>query len=136
MLKIISLYKTYREQLLYLFFGGLTTLVNIVIFAINRYLFHLALLLANVIAWFCAIMVAYLCNKNVVFQVKCASLTALVKEFLTFLLSRLLTLGADSLLLYLGVEVLKIMDMPVKIFANVVVIILNYILAKCFIFKK
>ena len=64
-----ELFKKYREQISYLFFGGMTTLVNWVTYAILTGIsddFNKSL--ANTIAWFAAVLFAFFTNKFFVFQ--------------------------------------------------------------------
>ena len=48
---LISIYDKYKEGILYLFFGALTTLVNIISYTILAKLIHIDYLVSNVIGW-------------------------------------------------------------------------------------
>ena len=68
---IKKLYKKYEEVILYVVFGGLTTLVNFVSFWVfNKILGEKFYLVSNVIAWFISVVFAYVTNKLWVFESK------------------------------------------------------------------
>lgn len=60
--------KGYWEILVYLFFGGLATIVNFVSFALARQYFDLSMALSNSISWFCSVLFAFVTNKLWVFH--------------------------------------------------------------------
>lgn len=136
--KILAIAKKYREQIAYLFFGGLTTLIS---WGIYSGLFYFAFdksrnILSNVISETIAITFAYVTNKLFVFQSKTNSFSALLKELLSFygmrILSTFINLGA----MYLLVDCLTLEAWVCKIAVNFIIIILNYLFSKLFIFKK
>ena len=123
-----------KETFLYLIFGILTTIVNIVSFFLFNKLFNYKL--SNIIAFILAIVFAYITNKKYVFESKKEEKTEIIKEFIFFIGSRLFTFIIDMLLMILFIEVLFIDVLISKIIANIFVIILNYILSKKLVFKK
>lgn len=136
MTEIKNLLIKYKEQILYLFFGGCTTVVNIVVFALCSDLLHMELLVSNFMAWVLAVFFAYITNKIWVFESKTETLNELVKEIGSFVFARVVTLLIDMLIMYVGVEILFINKMIIKVLANIVVIVANYVFSKLFIFKK
>lgn len=141
--KLRALWRRYREVLTYLIFGGLTTLVNIVSYWLLSRL-GLTTALANGIALAASILFAYVTNRIWVFESRAHGLDAL-KEFGRFILCRLGTGLVDQAIMVFGVDWLgpKLVDgdlslwsLTVKVFANVVVIVLNYVFSKLVIFKK
>lgn len=130
-----SWYNKYREVLLYLFFGGCTTLVNIVSFFLLR-LFNLSLYPSNVLAWLLAVLFAYLTNKLFVFESKGKSKKEVTKECLSFFGFRLLSLVFDMGIMYLLINILSWNELLAKVLSNIFVIIVNYLFSKLFIFKK
>jgi putative flippase GtrA/UDP-N-acetylglucosamine transferase subunit ALG13 len=130
-----SWYNKYREVLLYLVFGGLTTLINIVAFYILRKL-SLELQVSNVIAWILSVLFAFITNKLFVFESKNKSKKENFKEMTSFFGFRVLSLLFDIGFMHLLVSILNIHEMISKILSNILVIILNYIFSKLFIFKK
>lgn len=122
-----------REVLMYLLFGGLTTLVNILSFFILRKL-SVGVYVSNLIAWVVAVLFAFITNKLFVFESKDKSKSG--KELISFFGFRILSLGVDMGAMYLLLQVINTGEVFAKIIANVIVIILNYIFSKLFVFKK
>lgn len=122
-----------REVLMYLLFGGLTTLVNILSFFILRKL-SVGVYVSNLIAWVVAVLFAFITNKLFVFESNDKSKSG--KELISFFGFRILSLGVDMGAMYLLLQVINTGEVFAKIIANVIVIILNYIFSKLFVFKK
>lgn len=131
----VSWYNKYKEGLLYLFFGGCTTLINIISFIIFRQ-FKLGVDVSNVIAWLIAVIFAFITNKLFVFDSKNTDRKTVMKETISFLIARVISLGIDTGLLHLMIDFMKIHEVIAKVISNIVVIIVNYIFSKLFIFKK
>ena len=131
----VSLYNKYKEGLLYLFFGGCTTLINIISFIIFRQ-FKLGVDVSNIIAWLIAVIFAFITNKLFVFDSKNTDRKTVMKETISFLIARVISLGIDTGLLHLMIDFMKIHEVIAKVISNIVVIIVNYIFSKLFIFKK
>ena len=106
-----KIYLKYKSQILYLFFGGLSTLLNIVIFFIFNTLIKIDYQISNVIAWIIVVIFAYITNKIWVFESKKETKSELLKETVSFFGSRLLTLGIEFILLYLFVEKFNILEL-------------------------
>ena len=131
-----DLWKKYREPILYVFFGGCTTLVNIVSYYVADRWLGLGTLTANGLAWLLSVIFAYLTNRVWVFESKEKSPLGILREAGSFLGARVATGLMDEGIMYLFIDVLGGPKLPVKIFSNVLVIVLNYVLSKLFIFKK
>lgn len=129
-------YQKHKEKLLYLFFGGLTTVVSLATFwFVNRVMManeHIA----NVASWILAVLFAFVTNRVWVFNAKTNGKAAFFKQLLSFYGGRLLTFGAEELLLLVFITWLQFDSILVKIVAQVVVLILNYIVSKLFVFRK
>jgi len=130
-----SWYHKYKEGLLYLFFGGCTTLVNIISFAILR-LFKLDVYISNGIAWILSVLFAFVTNKIFVFESRGKSKKETLREGISFFGFRVLSLLFDMAIMYLLIDVINGNEIVAKVVSNVVVIVLNYIFSKVFIFKK
>lgn len=124
-----------REFLSYLFFGGLTTLVNIFVFFLLRH-FNIHLYLSNLIAWVVSILFAFFTNKLYVFGSKSKDKKKSVKELISFFICRVISLGADMGAMYLLLQVINSSEVFAKIMTNILVIILNYLFGKLIVFKK
>ena len=131
----VSWYNKYKETLLYLFFGGLTVLVNIVSYFILREL-SVSLNMSNLLAWVFAVLFAFFTNKIFVFESKARDIGLAIKECISFFGFRIVSLSVDMGLLFLMVQVLGLGELFFKIVSNIIVIILNYIFSKVFIFKN
>lgn len=150
MSKIKALLKKYEELILYVVFGGLTTVVNFVAFwLLNKALGEEIYLVNNVIAWFVSVIFAYVTNKLWVFESKSWAPKILVKEVPEFFAARLFSLLVEEGGLWLFVDKLGFdgfsftllgFEITGKIIAKVVlaviVVILNYFFSKFVIFAK
>lgn len=117
----------------YVFFGGCTTLVNLVSFYILRKL-KVELNTANIISIILAILFAYVVNSKYVFQDKCDSLKAHIQPFCKFIGARLVTMVIEVGGVWLLVSVIDMGDMIGKFLTQFIVLILNYIFSKFFVF--
>ena len=135
---MIKIYKKYEELINYLIIGILTTIVSLATY----YLLTLTILdannkvylqIANIISWLASVTFAYFTNRKYVFKVKNKSN---IKECLNFYISRISTLIIDMIIMYIFVSILKFDNKIVKLIAQVVIIILNYILSKFIVFKS
>ena len=131
----ISWYNKYREVLLYLVFGALTTLINIIAFYVFRKL-SIEIYTSNIIAWLLSVLFAFITNKLFVFESKNKNTKENIKEAVSFFSFRILSLIFDMVFMYLMIQIIKANEMLSKVISNVLVIILNYIFSKLFIFKK
>ena len=124
----------YQEYISYLVFGVLTTLVNLAIFYVLERLMNY--LVANVIAWIGAVVFAYVVNKLFVFESDRRDIRGLLFEISTFFTARLLSLGLEEGILFLFVEQLGCRAGIVKPFAQILVVVFNYVASKLVIFRK
>ncbi len=131
----ISWYNKYSEFLWYGFFGVLTTLINIISFALLDKT-GLNVYISNLIAWFLSVLFAFITNKLFVFNSKDFTFKVFFKELVSFFFFRIVSLGIDMVGMFVFLEVIKLNKMISKIIANVIVIIANYVFSKLFIFKK
>ena len=131
--KLFNLYKKYKEIINYLIFGGLTTLISIVTYAIFTKVFNIDYLISNILSWIIAVLFAYITNKIFVFESKSKKN---IKEITSFFFFRIISLVMEMIILYVFVDMLYIDDLVTKIIAQVIVIVANYIFSKVFVFKK
>lgn len=136
MQKTKELLMRHKSAILYVMFGGLTTIINIAIYAICHYIFIIGNNTSNVIAWVVSVLFAYLTNKIYVFECKKTGYTSLLNELLLFFCGRLASGFLDILLMYYWVNVKNLPALIVKIIVNIIVIILNYLISKFVVFKK
>lgn len=140
----------FREQLLYIAVGGMTTVIDWGVFALlerllpplsdggfMQFLFRLSpYIIQYTVAWCAAVLFAYWASKYFVFE--CSGGNA-KKQFVEFVLSRLLSLGISLVFdVVLSGEKVGINMNPyiAKLISSVVVIIVNYITNKWVVFRK
>lgn len=131
---LTNLFLKYEEIFWYLVMGVLTTLVNLLTYALFRSLLDYRI--NTVIAWIVSVSFAYITNKKWVFKSKQLNRQALFKEIYDFFKYRLVTLLLELLMMYVLVSLLTVNDMVSKIIANIIVIIANYLFSKVLVFKK
>ena len=147
---IKKLWDKFHEIIMYLIFGVLTTVVSWVTYAlftmvVPTYTFWGITVdlttTSNVLSWICAVIFAYITNKLWVFESKSWKPSVAIKEFWLFVSSRLVTGVIEwvglPLLIKVGFNqsILGIEGMFAKILVSVIVVILNYVFSKLFIFK-
>ena len=125
-----------RAVVMYGIFGVCTTLVNIVSYWLCAHVFGLSVSVSTAAAWFVSVLFAYLTNRRWVFESERTETKEVLQEMVSFFASRLSTGFLYWLIMFSAVTKLGFADMPVKIFSNVLVIILNYILGKFVVFSK
>lgn len=133
----MSIYKKYKEQISYLFFGGCTTLVNLATYFMLTRLAGTGEFLATVVGQILSITFAYVTNKIWVFESKTSNSKELIREITSFYGCRAATFFLDLFIVTkLFIEILDYPDVPVKIIGNVVIVLLNYIFSKLWIFGR
>ena len=125
-----------RTVVMYGFFGVCTTLVNIASYWLCAHVFGLSVSASTAAAWFISMLFAYLTNRRWVFESERTETKEVLQEMASFFASRMSTGFLDWLIMFAAVTKLGFDDMPVKVFSNVLVIILNYILGKFVVFRK
>ena len=127
-----NLYKKYKEIIDYVIVGALTTFVSIASYWVLRLIIN-NYMINTIISWICAVLFAYFANRKYVFRSKSDKI---LDEFSKFVGCRLLTLGMEIVLMYVFVSLFKINDMIAKIILQVIILILNYVFSKFFVFVK
>lgn len=152
MKKIIDLLKKYifnKEMIMYIIMGVLATVVNWITHAVvvgpmtsliaNQ---DLALSITTFIAVTVSVIFAFFTNKIFVFESKSWAPKVFWREFISFILARALTgvleIFGVPLLVRIGLnqEIFGVKAMVAKVSVSVIVIVLNYVFSKLFIFKK
>lgn len=128
--------RKYKEIVLYIFFGGCTTLVNIAIYYFLTRGFHIPIIASTIAAWITSVLFAYLTNRRYVFQSKNSNVKATILELGSFVLCRLLSGALDIGNMYFFVKLLGINDFIIKIISNIVIVMANYIASRSFVFKQ
>lgn len=126
----------YDSRIRYIFFGGLTTLVNIVVFAILEGPVGIDYKVSNFFSVAAAICFAFVVNKLYVFQSKSTSFKDTIHEFIKFVLGRLVTMAVEVGGVPFCVELLGQPKMIAKLETQVIVMVVNYFISKLFVFKS
>ena len=133
--KLRALFIQYRSLIMYAFFGGLTTLVNMAAYYLCYNIIGIANVPSVLIAWFLAVCFAFITNKLWVFDSKSFSAEVLKHEIPTFFSARIATGLLDLGIMYLAVDVLHWNSTVWKLISNILVIVLNYVASKLLIFR-
>ena len=130
-----TLFEKYRELILYVFFGGLTTLVDWVSYWLMTDLLHVPYMAAAFLSQIFSILFAYVTNRRFVFESRVRGVRAVAVEMAKFFGARGVSLLLNMLVMFLGVDLLHVNDKVIKVIASVLVIIANYIFSKLFVFR-
>ncbi len=146
--KLKTIYQRYENIILYVFFGGLTTIVSWGTHFGSEHFFHVSVAVATAISWICSVTFAFITNKKFVFKNKTETGKGLILQVASFFAARAMSLGVEIIIMKLcadtysdyfsslfGVDK-KTNEMIFKLFANVVILIINYVLSKLVIFKN
>lgn len=128
-------YKKNKEILLYLFFGGLAFIISVTSYGICNVYLNINELVANGVSWILAVLFAFVTNRTWVFKVKISGVNNLIKQMISFFGGRVATLIVEEIILLVFVTWLQYNSMAIKIIAQIIVIILNYIISKFWVFK-
>lgn len=147
--KLLKLCKKKQEIISYLFWGFLTTIICWGSYSVFIYFFNIlktvelfAVVTSNILSWISATIFAFVTNKIFVFKSKCWQKIILIPEIIKFLSTRFVTGILEMILVpvlvFIGLNqtVFGVQGMFSKIIVSVLIVILNYILSKIFIFKK
>lgn len=134
----MDIYKKHKEGFNYLIFGFLATIISLGVYYLLTFSIlnannNIELQIANILSWLFAFLFAYFTNRKYVFESKNENVK---NEFFKFFLSRISTLLLDMFIMFVFVTCLKLNDKIFKIVSQVLVILSNYVLSKCLVFKN
>ena len=130
-----KLYYKYESAILYIFFGGLTTVVSIGTQYLALWL-GAGTALSTTISWICAVTFAFFTNKVWVFRSGSFERKLFIREFLGFYGARLVSYFLELGFLLLTVDVLGCSSYIMKLIAQVFVLVINYLFSRFVIFAK
>ena len=136
MKKIRALIEKYYDVLAYLFFGGLTTVVNYLVYLPCYNWWGISATISNMIAWVFAVAFAFLTNKPFVFKSHDWSAKTLWPELTKFVGCRLGSGVLETALIWLTVDMLHWNGNWMKLITSVLVIVANYFGSKFLVFVK
>ena len=124
-----------KEIILYVIFGVLTTIVNLIAYYLFSNIININYLISNAIAWIISVVFAYITNKFFVFNSSYINKDVIIEEFIKFMNCRLISGLSEVVLLFLFVDLLLMNDIVAKLIIEVLVALINFIFSKVFIFK-
>ena len=134
--KLLNLYKKYEEIINYILVGGITTVISILSYFLIRTILKsdtsLNVQISTVFSWIVAVTFAYFANRIFVFKSNNSRKTEAVK----FVTSRIMSLLIEMLVMFILTSVVKINDKVAKVLVQFIIVILNYLFSKIFVFKK
>lgn len=140
---MLQLLKKYKSVILYIIFGGLTTVIDWGVSFLLYYLWGDAIdatpiLLhgANVVAWVAAVAFAYVTNRIWVFESRRRGFLPILGEIAAFAGGRVTTLVLQEIIMAVFCTWLGFNEYITKLIAAVFVVILNYFISKIFVFRK
>ncbi len=124
-----------REIILYLFFGGCAFIVSIGTYWVANVLWGINALVANILSWSLAVLFAFATNHKWVFQQDEESAQGGLTTLVHFVQGRVATLVVEEAILFVFITYLAFNSMAIKVFAQIVVIVLNYLISKFCVFR-
>lgn len=124
-----------KETILYVIFGVLKTIVNLIAYYLFSNIININYLISNAIAWIISVVFAYITNKFFVFNSSYINKDVIIEEFIKFMNCRLISGLSEVVLLFLFVDLLLMNDIVAKLIIGVLVALINFIFSKVFIFK-
>lgn len=138
-----DLYYKYEDLMLYLIFGVLTTIVSFLSQYVMSQILHQTSMLEELIlsidtafSWICSVTFAFFTNKKYVFKSVTNSKKDFWAEFIKFYSARLASLGLEVVIMLVFVKLLNLSEMIVKIFAQIFIMLANYLFSKLIVFKN
>lgn len=131
----LSVINRYKQIISYLFWGVCTTVINIGVYYLCYFVFHIGNISSNMLAWIMAIVFAFITNKLFVFERLSLRFYVVIREFLYFSICRISTGIIDMLMMYLTIDVMCFDALICKIWINIFIVVMNYIASRYFIFK-
>lgn len=133
--KLLPLYEKYEDTLLYIFFGALTTLVSFGAQQLGILIFN-NVVINTTFSWICAVLFAFFTNRIWVFEAPTKTAGEFFLQLIKFFGSRFFTYLIELLIMFIFVDLLSFKEMIVKVCAQVIILVLNFILSKFMVFKK
>lgn len=128
------IYHKQKEILLYLFFGFSSFFISITSFYLLHIQIHMNELIATLFSWFLSVSFAYLTNKLWVFKAKTKRIFG--SELILFFKGRILSLIFEETCIFVFITKWNFSSMVVKCISSYIVIILNYLFSKFYVFRK
>lgn len=134
-MRLKALIEKHWDLIVYVIFGGLTTVVNYAVYLPCYNLLGLSATVSNILAWVVAVAFAYVTNKPLVFRSHDWSAKVVLPELAKFVACRVGSGALETVLLLVTVDLLAWNGNVMKLIMAVVVVILNYIGSKLLVFR-
>lgn len=131
--KIKKIFNKYKKIISYIFFAIITSIVNVSVYMLCYNFIIKNIIISNIVAYACSIILSFFLNKNIVFKNKKGNI---FKQLITYLGLKLVSLFIDSCVLTILHDYLHINNFIAKLIANASTTISNYLINKCYIFKN
>ena len=138
MKKIKDLINKYlnREMMMYIIFGVATTLVNLIISIVLESVLKVDGAIASAIGIIASVLFAYFTNRKWVFNTEARGFIENIKEFGKFILGRAFTMIIEQGGVMIFYSNMNLPFIPVKLILKIIVIILNFVISKLYVFTK
>lgn len=138
MKKIKDLINKYlnREMMMYIIFGVATTLVNLIISIVLESVLKVDGAIASAIGIIASVLFAYFTNRKWVFNTEVRGFIENIKEFGKFILGRAFTMIIEQGGVMIFYSNMNLPFIPVKLIFTIIVIILNFVISKLYVFTK
>lgn len=133
--KLLPIYEKYEDILLYIFFGALTTLVSFGSQFLAKLIFN-NVIINTTFSWICAVLFAFFTNRTWVFQAPTKTAGEFFLQLVKFFGSRVFSFLVELAIMFVCVDLLNFEEMIVKICAQVIILVLNFVLSKFMVFAK
>ena len=126
-----------KELIVYGVVGGMTTVVNFIVsYLMNDIIGCTFTVITNSVAWVAAVAFAYVANNTWVFRLGFEGWKKEFQKIWKFTAGRIATWVIEVGGMYLLVDCMELKFWPIKIALAVIVILLNYVFSKLFVFIK
>lgn len=131
--KIIN--KLHDDFSIYVILGIVTTILNVISYYVLREFLNLNIVLSYIIAWVISVLFAFFSNRKTVFHSTSVMMKHQIVELINFTISRIATGLLGIIIIKIGIHIYK-NDLIWNVLQMIVVVILNYVISKIFVFKK
>lgn len=129
-------YMKHKEVLMYLFFGGLAFFLNLFLFVGIDRILRINELVNNIICWFICVLFQFFTNRTWVFESHVNTFSEFIKQMTSFFSGRIVTLIIEEIILAVFITWLGFNVTITKLAAQIIVIVLNYIISKLWVFNR
>ena len=135
-IKLANMLKKHQDIIVYLILGVATTAVNFAVYYPLLNLCNFSATVSNAIAWIVSVLFAFLTNKPFAFKSTDWTVGITIPEMFKFVGCRVSSGALETIFLAITVDALLLNGNIMKLFVSVIVVIINYLTSKYFVFKK